>query len=418
MNKRESKLDRRKKSLERQSKSHVRDINLDKMFLWVSVTFAAILGTVIISSIVFFHKTIKDSEDVINKNVYKKYSRVYAMIVCNMEDDYKQSVYESALKAAQEKDAYVVLLGKGLDKEYSKNDLLRMAINANYDGIILEGNGITDNTDGSTSVDLGADDANSAENEEFNRLIREANSEKKKVPIVTINEDITTTDRVSYVCVNRYILGREYGKQLCQYVTEHNAMLDGGRKDEDDKETKRYSKDNKCIVKILADKAQSVGNLTTIMSGIKGKIAESQMSEYFDIENIAVDNEANYVTEEQIKNLIIEEEDIRPNVLVCLTEKSTISAYRSVVDNTLSEKIQIMGFYYLSTMKEAIMKQSIKSFGAIDTDQMGYYAVNAFDEYLNTGYTSNMYMADLKFVTKDNIPSLIKEGGSNEDETD
>ena len=315
MSKRDSRLDKRRKTMEKDSKISIRgSVNLDKLFLWISIIFATLLATIIISSIVFFHTTIEKSEQAINKDRYKNYKRIYAMIVNNMEEDFRNSVYESALEYAKENDVYVELLGDDLDKEYTKEDLLRIALSSKYDGIILEGNGIIDTKEVT-------DDEDDETVSEFDKLLKEA--DEKNIPIVTVNEDISTNFRKSFVCINRYILGREYGQQLCDYLNKHNKAIDKNELDTRYDSKKYYSERNKCVVKILYDEAQSVNNLTTVMSGIKGKIADDKKNEFFDIEIIPIDGSSYYAAEEQVRNVIGDEEKTRPDVMICLSENLT-----------------------------------------------------------------------------------------------
>lgn len=409
MSKRESRLDKRKKTMEKDSRRSLRGkVNLDRLFLWISVIFAVLLATIIISSIVFFHTTIEKSEQAIDKDKYKNYKRVYAMIVNNMEEDFRNSIYKSALRYAKENDVYVELLGDDLDKEYTKEDLLRIALNSKYDGIILEGNGIIDNRDLSDEED----DENLSE---FDKLLNEA--KEKNVPIITINEDVSTNYRKSFVCINRYILGREYGQQLCDYLDLHNRQKKSGSLDLSYDNDKYYTEGTKCVVKILYDEAQSVNNLTTVMSGIKSRLAEDKKTELFDIEIIPVDSESYYAAEEEVRDVIGDKEEDRPDVMICLSENLTSMAHSALAEKVIAGKIQILGFYYISFFKEELMLGNIRCTVAIDTGQMGRYAVKALEEFINTGHTSDIHMADLKLVNKDNLASFLGEGGNDEEES-
>ena len=227
------------------------------------------------------------------------------------------------LEYAKENDVYVELLGDDLDKEYTKEDLLRIALNSKYDGIILEGNGIIDNRDLSDEED----DENLSE---FDKLLNEA--KEKNVPIITINEDVSTNYRKSFVCINRYILGREYGQQLCDYLDLHNRQKKSGSLDLSYDNDKYYTEGTKCVVKILYDEAQSVNNLTTVMSGIKSRLAEDKKTELFDIEIIPVDSESYYAAEEEVRDVIGDKEEDRPDVMICLSENLTSMAHSALAE--------------------------------------------------------------------------------------
>ena len=57
----------------------------------------------------------------------------------NSDTDYWKSIYRGAQEEAQSSDSYVELMGEDLDKNLTKNDLIRIAINSGVDGILIEG---------------------------------------------------------------------------------------------------------------------------------------------------------------------------------------------------------------------------------------------------------------------------------------
>lgn len=101
-----------------------------------------------------------------------------------------QSVYESASKEAEEKDAYVELLSPEQMNGYSQADCLKIGIASQVDGIILEADG----------------------SKEEQHLINEAL--KEKIPVVTVMTDDTATGRISFVGLNSYQTGSAYTEQI------------------------------------------------------------------------------------------------------------------------------------------------------------------------------------------------------------
>ena len=69
------------------------------------------------------------------------YQRHYLMIANDKDTGMWQSVYESASKEAESKDAYVELLSPEQMNGYSQADCLKIGIASKVDGIILEADG-------------------------------------------------------------------------------------------------------------------------------------------------------------------------------------------------------------------------------------------------------------------------------------
>ncbi len=67
------------------------------------------------------------------------YEYHYAMITDEEDSDFWDKVYESAKEEGLKNDVYVERFGRGLSVEYTKNELVELAIQASVDGIILPG---------------------------------------------------------------------------------------------------------------------------------------------------------------------------------------------------------------------------------------------------------------------------------------
>ena len=118
------------------------------------------------------------------------YQRHYLMISNDKDTGMWQSVYESASKEAEEKDAYVELLSPEQMNGYSQADCLKIGIASQVDGIILEADG----------------------SKEEQHLINEAL--KGGIPVVTVMTDDTATGRISFVGLNSYQTGSAYTEQI------------------------------------------------------------------------------------------------------------------------------------------------------------------------------------------------------------
>lgn len=70
---------------------------------------------------------------------FETYERHYALITNKDDSDFWDKVYESAYEAGKENGVYVERFGSQLAVDYTRNELIRLAIQASVDGIILQG---------------------------------------------------------------------------------------------------------------------------------------------------------------------------------------------------------------------------------------------------------------------------------------
>jgi len=367
----DSKLKKRIKKLEKQN-SKPKKLMGDRVIFWATFLFGLILFAVIVASIIFFKEKIQSTEDVLDRTNIKQYEHYYVMITTNMAEDFRDNIYESALEEAKKNNSYIDLFGENLDGDYSKEDLLRMAVNMNVDGIVVEGD----------------------DTPEMSELINDATD--KGIPVITIGEDSSKTNRNSFVGAGGYNIGREYGKQLCEYAIDNKI-------------------NEKCDVLLLLDSAQSATNQSYIATSIQSKIEAENMSQYFNIETKAVNNHS-FTVEEEIRGIFMERHSI-PDIIVCLTEKNTLCTYSTIVEFNMVGKVEIFGYYLTPVIKKAIEKGNIKSTVVVDTEEMGKNVITALSDYWNNKYSSDMYPVDLNIVTKDNISSFMDEKGESENET-
>ncbi len=94
---------------------------------------------------------------------------------------------------------YVDLLGSTCLEEYSRSDLMRIAMTSGVDGILVE----------------------SDESDEMSELIDEAVD--RGIPVVTLYGDNTHSARCSFVGVGSYNLGREYGRQVLKLAAAEDT---------------------------------------------------------------------------------------------------------------------------------------------------------------------------------------------------
>ena len=367
-----------------------------------------------------------------------EYRYHYVMIVEDCDMPFWKDVYESTREAAREHNALVELMGKSLSSTIEIESLMDMAIASRVDGIILEYTG----------------------GHKIDERINEAG--KAGIPVVTVLKDAPDTSRISFVGVNDYQLGRQYGEQILKLVPP----------DKDDVEVMLllHDRDNSSQVQI----AEQINNLLVTSPDTSGRvrlIQETMRSTGKDTSRISFvgvndyqlgrqygeqilklvppdkddvevmlllhdrDNSSQVQIAEQINNLLVTspdtsgrvrliqetmrstgkvdaDETIRniffrkegvPDVLVCTEAVDTEAAYQAMIDYNKVGELQLLGYYKSDQILEAVRKGNIPVTLVIDTEQMGRYCVQALEEYLQEGHANSYYSVDLQFVTKENV---------------
>ncbi|MBQ8527085.1 MAG: substrate-binding domain-containing protein [Lachnospiraceae bacterium] len=322
----------------------------------------------VLCSMLYFRYKIREAVELVDAMEYKNYDRYYVLITDDRKNIFWQSVYEGAFEEAEESGVYVEMFGENLGEEYSKEDLMKIAIHSKVDGIIVEGD-------------------ESAVMEEQLRRADEAG-----IPVVTALYDNPEGLRQSYVGVSSYNLGIEYGDQICEMIK---------RKPEG-----RYT------VLVLLDKEKSDSNQNTLISAIRERIKTQGMEHRITVETAQVENNSTFAAEESIRDIFMQRE-VLPDVMVCLNERNTTCVYQTVVDYNKVGQIEIIGYYASETILSAIEKEIIYSTISINTEQMGKYCVEALNEYIQNGRVSDYYGVDVSLINADTF-AASGEGGTDE----
>ena len=261
-----------------------------------------------------------------------EYRYHYVMIVEDCDMPFWKDVYESTREAAREHNALVELMGKSL----------------------------------SSTI-------------EIDERINEAG--KAGIPVVTVLKDAPDTSRISFVGVNDYQLGRQYGEQILKLVPP----------DKDDVEVMLllHDRDNSSQVQI----AEQINNLLVTSPDTSGRVRLIQET---------MRSTGKVDADETIRNIFFRKEGI-PDVLVCTEAVDTEAAYQAMIDYNKVGELQLLGYYKSDQILEAVRKGNIPVTLVIDTEQMGRYCVQALEEYLQEGHANSYYSVDLQFVTKENV---------------
>lgn len=287
------------------------------------------------------------------------YSYHFAMVADDTDDPFWSGVYESASAAAQQSGAYLELVGDNLSDSYTLLQQMRMAIAQQVDGILV-------NPDGS---------------EEMYELIQMATDEG--IPVITMMEDDPDSSRQAHVGANSYDLGQEYAKLIQQLSEEEGEEIQD--------------------VAILLD-----SNRASSQEILYSSILEQCEGCSFTVWPITVDNSNSFAAEEDIRNLIMSQEET-PDVLVCMNYVDTISAYQAVVDYNRVGVIHIIGYYDSSHILSAIQKGIVHSTITVDAQQLGRQSIDTLMEYLEYGRASTYSTVDLIVITPDTVDAYLQQ---------
>lgn len=291
----------------------------------------------------------------------REYRRHYVIIPDDFASPLWQDIYRSASAAAEEYDAYVELLGDWEAGDYTPLSYMDIAVAARVDGIIIRPDG-TGN---------------------MRKAIRAA--DEAGIPVITVIEDDTSSSRKSFVGFNNYQLGAAYGREILKCVTPSTRKI-----------TVLFQRGN------LGNELIFQNLKTVIEEGLREKEPEIQQKKMPEIESLTIAAQSTFDAEEVIRDRIIDV-DTRPDILVCMNETDSESAYNAVVDYNLVGTIDIVGYYQSDTILDAIEKGNVPMAITMDTEQMGRYSVEALEEYHTMGYTSNYLSVDLNVITRENV---------------
>ena len=292
----------------------------------------------------------------------RTYRYHYVMIINDLDSQFWNDVYQSVRKEAALHDAYVELEGRSQSSEYNAVDFMDMSIAAKVDGILLEFTG----------------------EEKLEERINEAAT--RGIPVVTILNDAPATDRKSYVGINSYELGQEYGNQILKILPQ------GSRKAR--------------VMMLLHDNSID-SNQSQIFNQINNRMVTSkETADRIKVEEIKIPSGRAFEAEEIVRNLFQNPQG-PPDIIVCMDEVDTEAVYQAVIDYNSVGRTQVIGYYKSKAALEAVRKGTMAMTLYIDTDQMGKFSVQALTESIHDGRTNSFYSVDLQFVTKENASDFM-----------
>lgn len=289
----------------------------------------------------------------------RQFARHY-VIISDESSKLWDNICKSAQTAGKNLDAWVERLGEWFADEYSAVDYMDIAIAAKVDGIIVKPNGTLS----------------------MRKAINKA--EEAGIPVVTVLEDETRSERTSFVGINSYQLGTTYGEQVLKCVKEDTqsvlVLLNGS------------DPGRELIFKQLK---------ATVQEGL-GADREIGISPMSFMPQNAFD------AEEVIRDIFLAE-DKRPDILVCMNEADSERAYQAMIDYNCIGDVELVGYYQSQMILNAIQKGTVPMAIAVDAEHIGTCCVEALEEYAQMGHASSYFSVNLDIVTQENVEQYLEQ---------
>ena len=338
-------------------------VSRNKVVVSILAGIVLVLFIATVAGLFYYREMIKKLGEV-HEEEFTEYPRLYAYIAEDPDSQLSNRIYKEIAEYAVENDCYVEMTGQNLSTSYSKADRMNIAISSKVDGIILEGDDSKETAD----------------------LIDKATA--NGIPVVTVLSDCQTSSRKSFVGLNNFSLGSEYGEELAtigemnkKYPLNALILLDG-----DD------------------------GNSDDI---IHAAIQQSVTGRLIKLTSAVVDTSSPFTSEESVMNILDGLATI-PDVIICLNDRTTESAIQCIVEKNLVGKTKILGYYDSDTILKAIDRGSVYATFAIETKTVAKQCVNALNEYNNTGFVSEYNPANYILINRQNVSEYTREDDKDE----
>lgn len=338
-------------------------VSRNKVVVSILAGIVLVLFIATVAGLFYYREMIKKLGEV-HEEEFTEYPRLYAYIAEDPDSQLSNRIYKEIAEYAVENDCYVEMTGQNLSTSYSKADRMNIAISSKVDGIILEGDDSKETAD----------------------LIDKATA--NGIPVVTVLSDCQTSSRKSFVGLNNFSLGSEYGEELAtigemnkKYPLNALILLDG-----DD------------------------GNSDDI---IHAAIQQSVTGRLIKLTSAVVDTSSPFTSEESVMNILDGLATI-PDVIICLNDRTTESAIQCIVEKNLVGKTTILGYYDSDTILKAIDRGSVYATFAIETKTVAKQCVNALNEYNNTGFVSEYNPANYILINRQNVSDYTREDDKDE----
>ena len=271
------------------------------------------------------------------------YRAHYAFIVEDSEDEYWNRVYEAAKEEGKKQDIYVEKIADNITENYTAKEYLDIALAEKIDGILLQ----------SSSKSVG---------EEMDKAMEQG------IPVVTMLHDNYSGRRCAFVGVNESSLGETYAKLI-------QENLSGSKK----------------RILVLLEDGGEMGHNNLAIQVLRKRMPK----ETIQIKALPVGDD--FGTEKVVRECILDDQ-ICPDILVCLSLSSTIYANEAVVDYSKVGTVKILGAYENDEIRRALDKNIMAATIDIAPETIGQRAIKAIKEYKENGFVNEYQMVEEKVI--------------------
>lgn len=331
--------------------------NSDSITIKIILSFVLLMAVITVGSFIAMHiilGRIGSTSGQVQIQSGNTFSRHYAFIHTGGDESLWDNIYGGALERGEELDAYTEYFGSELTASVDKNKLVSMAIDAGVDGIIINGDS----------------------DEGMAELINEAF--EKGIPVVTLLSDCADSERICFVGFGSYTIGRQYGAEILRHYS--NSPID---------------------ITVLMDPDSVGGGQDLIISGITDAFADKGLGDACNIKGVYVHDDTPFTAEEEIRDIFMGRNI--PDAIVALNSVYTRCLYQAAVDYNRVGDVYMYGFNDSGDILEAVSKGLLEATISVDARRMGASAVEALDEFLNTGYVSNYITQDTEVIRAGDI---------------
>lgn len=287
-----------------------------------------------------------------------QYKRHYMFISRKGDSFISDRIYGEAQEYGLGKDVYVERIGGFANSDYQTLDYLKMAVAMKADGIILE----------------------ASDDDAVRKCINQAS--ELGIPTVTILSDCAGSRRKSYIGLGDNDLGREYGRlviDIAKTKTPKVVFL----MHIDSKESENQ------IAREIRETIKNEGNHLQIQ--FRGECLETASDD---------------TLRDRMKEILNNQEE-RPDILICENEKDTEMLYQYLIDYELVGQIQIIGSGVSEALLEAVRDGGVAALIDVDTKQTGKLCIDALNYYIENKSVNEYITVDDMVITSENVERYI-----------
>ncbi len=204
------------------------------------------------------------------------------------------------------------------------------------------------------------------------------------IPVITLNEDLPETKRISYVGVNRYTIGQAAGMSLAK------QMGGAGR------------------IAVIEQQSFSSSEFSSEDMMILG--LTDVLKEYPKLKlSVVRYTEEGVLSAETVASGIVKD---YPGItgIFCTDGQNTLGAVQVLLDNNLVNDKVLIGYSDDDEILSYIQKGNIiEASIATNYEDVGREAINAFDEYFEVGFVSSYVNTPLQVIDMDTVDAYIGE---------